>query len=327
MISLKNIQKVFNSKGIAGLNGVNLEVHKNEILAIVGANGSGKTTLLNIISGNIQPDAGETKISGKIVTYSPIDVKKETNVLEFLIQINQLEVDDEKKLQLARDMAQIFEFTFQLRQKFGELSAGQKQKILLAAHLVNLPEVILLDEPFAHLDPFTRRGILKSLFEYLKNSEITAIWVTHDLIDAFEFSDRVGILNFGKIEQISNPKELTLKPKNLFVAQFIGYKNFLPIKKIDQEWITPWGNIPTSSNFHEAEEAFLIIPESSWFIDNKVSPSLIQNIYSTGLELKLEILITNKKFWVNFKRSWGEIQPGDNLSLSPRLDECLTIPL
>jgi ABC-type Fe3+/spermidine/putrescine transport system ATPase subunit len=116
-----------------------------------------------------------------------------------------------------------------------------------------------MDEPFAHLDPYTRRDFLKGLFTYIKDQNITVIWVTHDLGEAFRFSDVIGLMNFGKFEQLADPLTMTKSPKNLFVAKFIGYRNFFSIKYEKDHWVTPWKNIETSAV--DQSEEILIIPD------------------------------------------------------------------
>ena len=174
MISLSGVTKIFDSRGIAGLHSVDLSVERGEIFAILGPNGSGKSTLLKIIDGSITPDKGQIKTKGKVHLFSLSNPEGDKNVLKYLVSLVTSAIDDDKKIQLARDLADIFEFTFQLRQNFSQLSSGQKQKILIAAELMNRPDILLLDEPFSHLDPHTREGILTSLFSYLKKQNITS---------------------------------------------------------------------------------------------------------------------------------------------------------
>ena len=152
MIALENVRLRFDSRGIAGLSGVSLKLSEGTITALMGPNGSGKTTLLRILSGELTPDSGTiNREEGALFVTAP-EVSPELNVQKYLISRAKEEIPDEKKIQLSRDLADIFEFTFQLRQKMGELSAGQKQKVFLAGELIRNPRLILLDEPFTHLD-------------------------------------------------------------------------------------------------------------------------------------------------------------------------------
>jgi multiple sugar transport system ATP-binding protein len=262
MIKVEQLTKVFDNRGIAGLHNLSFSLKSGKILAIMGPNGSGKTTLLNILSGKLPPDSGYVAINGAVSLFPTEEEVPLINVQKFLVQSIKLDIDEEKKIQLARDLADTFEFTFQLRQNIRELSSGQKQKVLLSKELINKPELLLLDEPFTHLDPFTRKEILNGLFTYIRQQDITVLWVTHDLEEAFKFSDEIGLLNFGRFEQFTDPVTLVRSPRNLFVAQFIGYRNFFPLKNENSSWVSPWGALSYPVN--EKEHAILVVPDSAW---------------------------------------------------------------
>lgn len=325
MIRLTDIKKIFDGRGIAGLHGVNLELDEGKIMAVMGPNGSGKTTLINIIAKKITADQGELEVNGEVRLFSEQENLSDINVQKFLIQKVGSEVEDEKKIQLARDLADIFEFTFQLRQNLKQLSAGQRQKVLLAAELINRPSLLLLDEPFAHLDPHTRTEILSSLFSYLRRQEISVLWVTHNLEEALRFSDLVGLLNFGKFEQINNPLDLITHPRNLFVAQFLGYENFLPLKKIENKWQTPWG-IYSQDSLKE-DEGILVIPDDAFtFQEDGIQVKVIRP-YLKGLDLRVTVELEDKPFQVKIRRNFPLPVPESRLSLHVNLDECFLIPL
>jgi ABC-type Fe3+/spermidine/putrescine transport system ATPase subunit len=323
-LKLKNIKKVFDPRGVAGLHEVSFTLGKGEILSLMGPNGSGKTTLLNVIAGQLKPDAGEIESEGIHL----MDLTGPTNnpkVLDFLIGRVTSEMEQEKKIQLARDLASLFEITFQLRQHFGELSAGQAQKVLLAAELINHPQVILLDEPFGHLDPFTRKEILRSLFEYIRQREIALIMVTHDVNEALEFSDRVGFMHYGKLQQLASPAEVAFRPANLFVAQFLGHENFLPIKRKNEFlWESPWGEWSPAISI-PADEAIMVIPMDAWQLTPGAPelPVIASVVSAQGL--KLTLLREDKPLRALLGPNAFNGQR--TLALAPRLTECLLLPL
>lgn len=325
MIKLSHITKVFDGRGIAGLHGINLEFNQGEILAVMGPNGSGKTTLINVITKSIKPDKGSLEVSGEVRLFTEPKTLPDINVQKYLIQQVSHEIEDEKKLQLARDLADIFEFTFQLRQSLSQLSAGQRQKVLLAAEVINKPALLLLDEPFTHLDPHTRKDILHSLFTYIRRQEISLLWVTHDLEEALSFSDKVGILNFGKFEQLASPSTLINRPQNLFVAQFLGYENFLPVKNEKGEWRTPWGNF-MDANFPEAQ-ALLVIPEESLHLSNQGVAVKVDRVSLKGLSQRLQVLLEDKTLQVKLRPRVRPPQVGETLRVHVKLEECFLIPL
>ncbi len=323
MIELKEVTKVFDSRGIAGLHGINLMIKRGEIIALLGPNGSGKTTLAHIISKNLIPDSGTVKISGPVHQFKLRELPSDLNVQKYLLSQISLEIDDEKKIQLVRDLASLFEFTFQLRQSTQQLSQGQRQKVMLAAELINSPSVIIMDEPFAHLDPLSRKEILTELFNYLRHKEITSFWISHDKDEAFEFADKIGLLQHGKLEQFGKPDDFIKQPRNLFVAHFLGHKNFLALKKTATEWITPWGTITSSL---KEEEAYLVIPPTAFSFHQESGPETkILRVYPGPFFWKIEIALENHIF-----EAWS------NQALSPdrskyhlmvNLEDCFLLPL
>ncbi len=317
MISLKDISVKFDHRGIAGLHGIDFTLGPSEIFAVLGPNGSGKTTLLNTILNH-------PELRSSVHLFKTKEVVIDQNVQQFLIREVTLDIELDKKVQLSRDLADIFEFTFQLRQNLSELSAGQKQKVMMASELINKPQVLLLDEPFSHLDPFTRKDILKSLFQYLKNQQTSVVWVTHDLQDAQEFSHRMGILNFGKWEQVDTPENILFHPKNLFVAQYMGYQNFLPIKFNQNYWQTPWGEWNTNY-VSEIEEALLVIPQNAW---NFHGPEFtVSKVHLKHQSRLLEVSSNERTYWVELKRNDPVFSSYQRINLTPRLEECFIIPL
>jgi len=278
MIKLQDINKLFDQRAIAGLHHISFQIKSGEVFALMGPNGSGKTTLINIISGKTKADSGIVTIDGELRLFEQREVEDQ-NVQKFLIASNKLEIDEDKKLQLARDFADIFEFTFQLRQNLSELSAGQRQKVLLASELINSPTLLLLDEPFTHLDPHTRKDILQALFEYIRRQDISVLWVTHDLEEATLFSDRIGLLNFGKLEQVGTPQEVIRKPRSLFAAKFLGYENFLSVSPQDGKWMTPWGALGKTTG-HSPQ--ILVIPANAFVISDKGLPVKVESLQMRG---------------------------------------------
>ena len=325
MIKVENLKRQFDKRGIAGLNDLSLTLDQGQVLAIMGPNGSGKTTLLKILAGEITSDSGSFSTEGRVHLFSTKDESKDMNVQKFLVESVTLDVDEDKKIQLARDLADTFEFTFQLRQNLMELSSGQKQKILLAKELINRPSLLLMDEPFTHLDPFTRKDILKGLFTYIRSQGITVLWVTHDLEEAFQFSDSIGLMNFGKFEQFGSPEKLVQQPRNLFVAKFMGYKNFFPVQKQKSTWLTPWGEKEISGP--ETPDGILIIPDFAW---KESEDGLTFKIISrhAGRQSTEYTLTTEARTITLILGPKRELLPlKSKIKLTPVWDECFIISL
>lgn len=309
MIKAAQLTRHFDKRGIAGLRGVSFNLKKGEVLSIIGPNGSGKSTLLNICAGKILQESGELKLSGGITFFPSVTEIPKKNVQKWLIESVTLDIDEEKKIQLTRDLADTFEFTFQLRQNLSELSSGQKQKVLLARELINKPALLLMDEPFAHLDPFSRSDILNNLFSFIRQQEISVLWVTHDLNEAFRFSNTVGILNFGKLEQLTSPLDLVKNPRNLFVAQYIGYRNFLPTKG------------------SRGEDALMVVPDSAWKITDDGETYVIQDCIPFIQTIQYQLRFSDRILFWQRPATFDLIPVGTKVILSPVAEECFIIPL
>ena len=320
MINVNGINKLFDQRAIAGLHHISFDIKEGEVFSLMGPNGSGKTTLINIISGKTLPDSGTVSIKGNLSLFENKEIENQ-NVQKFLIQSNKLEISEEKKLQLTRDFADIFEFTFQLRQNLNELSAGQRQKVMLASELINSPSLLLLDEPFTHLDPHTRKDILSALFEYIRRQGISVLWVTHDLEEATLFADRIGLLNFGKLEQIATPKEIIKQPRSLFTAKFLGYENFLSVSPLEGKWQTPWGLLGETSS---DSPQILVIPALAFIQSEQGIDMKIESIQTRGRMQLVKAKWENKTFFLEFS---SQIElPSKKLRVSICWEYCFLLP-
>lgn len=328
MIKVKNLSKVYDKRGIAGLHDVSFELKEGQIAALMGPNGSGKTTLLHSILGRLPVEKGSISTEGNVACFDPASAPGAGNVQKFLVNSISFTVDEEKKIQLTRDLADLLEFTFQLRQDLRDLSAGQKQKVLLASVLINRPATLLLDEPFTHLDPMTRKGILESLFQYIKGQNLSLLWVTHDLEEACHYSDVIGLLNFGKLEQWGKPEEIIFRPRNLFVAEFVGYKNIIAISFQSGKWQTPWGERDFIHHEH-TEEALLVIPNDCWELDPENHLTFhYRASYPQGQKWLIEVEGMNRRFTLLVPAStYNEIVTKTGFFMRPQWKECFLLPL
>lgn len=241
---LKNVSHSFDPRGIAGVHQLNLKIAQGEILCLIGASGAGKTTLLRLLHGDIQPMQGEILIDGKV---SFMGMSLSTNfagsLQEWLVGAITKNISDEQKIQWARDLADVFEFPMQLKKKLAELSEGQRQRARLAFALINQPELLLLDEPFAHLDRPLCEQLNALLVEYVRRRSMSVVWVTHEVREALSLSDRLAVMDFGRIVQLDTPENVFTKPVSLVVAQLVGLRNFVTLERRDPKahWSTPFG--------------------------------------------------------------------------------------
>lgn len=241
---LENVTVSFDQRGIAGLHQISLSLRAGELFVIMGANGAGKTTLLRLLSGELHPQSGIVIPADRV---AQMDVRShlttQGNIQEWLMSGVKRSLNDEQKLQLARDLADAFEFPMQLKKRLHEVSEGQRQRARLAYALVDSPELLLLDEPFAHLDQPLRFDLMRLLKSYVQSREITVAWVTHHREEALSMATRLGVLSFGRWEQMGTPEEVYWRPKSLVVAQLMGHKNLVTVTRSNPQeaFQTPFG--------------------------------------------------------------------------------------
>jgi len=233
-VTFEKVEKTF-GRGAPVLRSIDLTIASGEFVTLVGPSGCGKSTLLNLIAGFEQPTAGHVRIDGEVVDdLSPkergVSMVFQSYALYPHMTVRQniafpLEVArTDKKTIAARveETAERLGLSALLDRKPKELSGGQRQRVALGRALVRKPRLCLFDEPLSNLDAALRaqmRAEIKKLHEELK---ATFVYVTHDQTEAMTMSDRIVILNAGAIQQAAPPREVYARPKNTFVASFIG---------------------------------------------------------------------------------------------------------
>jgi spermidine/putrescine transport system ATP-binding protein len=225
---------------VAALREVDLTVETGEFLTLLGPSGCGKTTLLRLIGGFDTPDTGSISLDGKDVTKTPPHRRSVNTVFQSYALFPHLTVWENiafgLKMQgaarqdiLARvgEALQLVALTGLDARKPHQLSGGQRQRVALARALVCRPRVLLLDEPLAALDAKLRHAMQLELKALQRKVGLTFIFVTHDQQEALAMSDRIALLNEGRIEQMGPAHEIYTRPRTAFVADFIGRANLL----------------------------------------------------------------------------------------------------
>ncbi|HYI67907.1 MAG TPA: ABC transporter ATP-binding protein [Candidatus Limnocylindrales bacterium] len=225
---------------VMAVEAVDLDVRHGEFLAVLGPSGCGKTTLLRLVAGFELPDAGGIEIDGRAVAGPRRNVAPERRRIGMVFQESalfpHLDVAGNIGFGLARanrgarvaELVGLVGLAGLQRRMPHELSGGQQQRVALARALAPDPALILLDEPFSSLDATLRAQLRVEVRDILRRAGATALFVTHDQSEALEISDRVAVMRNGRIEQLSTPDELYLRPVNRFVAGFVGEANLLP---------------------------------------------------------------------------------------------------
>jgi sulfate transport system ATP-binding protein len=235
-ISVKGVTKRFGD--FLALDDVSLEVPAGELLALLGPSGSGKTTLLRIISGLEVPDAGTVHYEDEDVTDAAVRERNVGFVFQHYALFRHMTVFDNIAFGLrvrkrpkgeirgrVRELIRLVQLEGLDRSLPSQLSGGQRQRVALARALAAQPKVLLLDEPFGALDAKVRQDLRQWLRRLHDELHVTSVFVTHDQEEAFEVSDRVVIMNQGKIEQAGSPADIFEHPANPFVMDFLGNVN------------------------------------------------------------------------------------------------------
>ena len=255
---------------VVALDGFSIRLPQGQILALLGPSGCGKTTALRLIAGFTQPDSGEIRIAGETVYENRRIVPPEQRRVGMVFQegalFPHLTVEQNIAYGLPRRdhrrqrIAEVVELTGLegLTQRMPyELSGGQQQRVALARALAPRPELLLLDEPFSNLDPGLREQVRRDVMSILRNSGITAVFVTHDQEEAMYVGDTIAVMNKGRIEQQGAPEEIFHRPYSKFVAEFIGMVDFVSAEWQNAQMVTPigtteWPNHPGDIGVLEA---------------------------------------------------------------------------
>jgi len=242
VIRLEGVSKTFWPGPVEAVADVSLDVRPGEILTLLGPSGCGKTTTLRMIAGFEAPDRGRIHIGGRQVAgggcWCPPEKRGVGMVFQDYALFPHLKVGENVMFGLdrmpraerearAREVLGVLDLKPYFDRYPHELSGGQQQRVSLARALAPEPVVVLMDEPFSNLDAHLRNQVRDEVVGILRASGVTCILVSHDQRDALAISDRVAVMNQGRVEQIGSPREIYKHPESVFVATFVGRTNLL----------------------------------------------------------------------------------------------------
>lgn len=238
-LAIERVRKTFDD--VAAVDGVSLTVHPGEFLTLLGPSGCGKTTLLRMIAGFERPTEGSIRLGDQDLTLLPPERRPLNMVFQRYALFPHLNVADnvayglvakgERGQAVADRVGQALELvdmSAYAKRHVTKLSGGQSQRVALARALVNEPQVLLLDEPLGALDLQLRKRMQVELRAIQHRLSTTFVYVTHDQEEALTMSDRIAVMNGGRIEQLATPSDLYHRPASLFVADFVGESSALP---------------------------------------------------------------------------------------------------
>ncbi len=300
-LQLSHVGKVFDN-GTAAVIDFNLDVNKGEFIAFLGPSGCGKTTTLRMIAGFEDISSGDISIRGERINDLLPERRPTSMIFQNYALFPHMTVRenvgfglDVKNMPAAERDAKVTRILEKLDlmavqgQRPERLSGGQRQRIALARSLVVEPSILLLDEPLGALDANLRKSIQNELKLLQRSLGITFVFVTHAQSEALALSDRIVVMNQGRIEQISAPYELYTRPQSLFVAQFIGRNTLIPgtVRASDGNSVTvdtPYGSLVGSATkgVSAGSKANIILPaESVDLLPSSTPKADIINTYGT----------------------------------------------
>ena len=238
-IQIRDLVKRFGAT--TALDRVTLDIEPGELFFLLGPSGCGKTTLLRHVAGFYEPDEGRILIGGEDVTRVPPH-RRDTGMVfqsyalwphmtlaeNVAFGLRMRGVGRAETAERVRKALAAVKMEDKASRKPNQLSGGQQQRVALARALVVQPRCLLLDEPLSNLDAKLRLEMRGEIRRICKEAGLTAVYVTHDQKEALSIADRLAVMQAGRLEQVGAPLEVYRKPKNRFVASFIGETNFLP---------------------------------------------------------------------------------------------------
>jgi iron(III) transport system ATP-binding protein len=242
VVSIRALTKRF--AGAAAVNELDLEIGDGEFVSLLGPSGCGKTTTLRLLAGFLQPDAGEIRVSGNVISSAHLLVPPERRNMSMIFQSYAVwphmtvaqnvayglkfkrlsRHESEQKVAKLLGVVHLAE----LKDRYpAELSGGQQQRVALARALVVEPQILLMDEPLSNLDANLREEMRFEIRRLHEEFKITTVYVTHDQAEAMATSDRIAVIDRGRLVQVGDPGEIFDRPRTRFVAEFVGKANIL----------------------------------------------------------------------------------------------------
>jgi len=325
-ITLQNITKIFRSeetgKKVTALDNVSLRMAHGEMLALIGPSGCGKSTLLRIVAGLVSPDSGSVYYDNLLLNEVPMEDRgigmvfqegalmphwRSRQTISFFYRLRQREREVPERMKRISQITGIgLEKLMERRPR--QLSGGEKQRVAVARALTRDLKLLLFDEPFSNLDAKLRSNARIELKRLIHEFPTTALYVTHDQDEAITLSDRIAVMNAGRIEQIGNYDYLYYSPVNLFVAQFFGKPamNFFEGVIEDGKWYGEnFGGYPVRRDFADGHPVVMGLRPQHFFLKEGGVPGVVDMTFTHLPERQRMVTV-----WLGDER-WALLLPLD----------------
>ncbi|OPJ56290.1 ABC transporter ATP-binding protein [Alkalithermobacter paradoxus] len=333
-IKLRNISKKYKDEKKFAVSNMDAQIENGEIITLLGPSGCGKTTTLRMIAGFEKPQSGSIYFGDEAIVDEDLFIPPQNRGVGMVFQdyalFPHLTVEENigfgiKKDKDYKDKINKVLYLVKLNgfeKKYpSELSGGQQQRVALARALVRSPKVILFDEPFSNLDTDLRTNMRNEIVSIIRKTKSTAIFVTHDQKEAMAISDRVIVMNNGFVEQIGTPKEIFEKPKNKFVAEFIGFSNIFKGEVNDNVVSSDFGDISIENEENFSKDVQFSIKPSGISIHDEGNLSGIvksTSYFGDYLEVFISYITKDKEVLdlVCYEDPSKDLKVGDSIRFS-----------
>ena len=333
-VTITGVTKSFGNVKV--LQEFNQKFEDGEFITLLGPSGCGKTTMLRLIAGFEKPSSGEIYIGDKLVSSEKEFLPPEKRGIGMVFQsyavwphmnvfdniAYPLKIQKISKNKIEERVNQVLKIVHleQYKDRFpSELSGGQQQRVALGRALVAQPEILLLDEPLSNLDAKLREEMRYEIKEITKKLKITVIYVTHDQIEAMTMSDRIVLINKGEVQQVAPPQEIYSKPKNMFVANFVGKVDFIKGKVEGSKILLDNSNgqtLPNKSSF-KGNVVVAIRPENAILSDDGEITGKVYSKFYLGdcNDLRVEIGNGNILRIIARASTYNTLNEGDEVKI------------
>jgi putative spermidine/putrescine transport system ATP-binding protein len=321
-IALRGVTKRFGAS--TAVDGLSLDIHPGELVALVGGSGCGKTTTLRLIAGFERPDAGQILFDDRVVNDVPPSRRGVGIVFQSYALFPTMTVADNIAfgLRVARwpqprirdrvaELVALTNLGGLERRYANQLSGGQQQRVALARALARRPEMLLLDEPLSALDAKIRLRLRAEIRKIQQDLGVTTLYVTHDQEEALSLADRLAVMRGGRIEQLGRPEEVYGRPRTGFVADFIGVSNFVPCRVVSaRDGLVDWEGRRLRAildDVADGAEVTLAVRPEKLAVLAAAAPSngrnrvdgIVDVVTFLGANVRLEVSVHGRPFWVD----------------------------